>query len=71
LPVLDSSKFRSHYFKPLEIIVFWYFFAICLFLGWLGQETVDTPYIELSIFGIISYFSYFVIAKNFFAIIEI
>jgi hypothetical protein len=37
----------------------------------LGQETVDTPYIELSIFGIISYFSYFVIAKNFFAIIEI
>jgi ubiquinol-cytochrome c reductase cytochrome b subunit len=22
LPVLDSSKFRSHYFKPLEIIVF-------------------------------------------------
>ena len=70
LPVLDSSKFRSHYFKPLEIVVFWYFFAICLFLGWLGQETVDTPYIELSIFGILSYFSYFIIAKNFFANIE-
>ena len=34
------------------------------------KETVDTPYIELSIFGILSYFSYFIIAKNFFANIE-
>ena len=70
LPVVDSSKFRSHYFKPLQISTFWFFFCTCIFLGWLGQETVESPYTYLSLFGLYVYFAYFLIIKNLFNLFE-
>lgn len=46
LPVVDTSAFRSNYFKPLNLWLFWYFFADSLALGWIGQEIVESPFIE-------------------------
>jgi len=60
LPVLDTSSFRSHFFKPLNLWFFWYFFADSLSLGWIGQEIVESPYIEMGIFVTVSYFFYFI-----------
>lgn len=60
LPTLDTSSFRSHFFKPLNLWLFWYFFADSLSLGWIGQEIVESPYIEMGVFVTVSYFFYFI-----------
>lgn len=60
LPVVDTSSFRSNYFKPLNIWLFWFFFADSLALGWIGQEIVESPFIETSYFVTSTYFLYFI-----------
>jgi quinol-cytochrome oxidoreductase complex cytochrome b subunit len=59
LPVVDTSSFRSTYFKPLNLWLFWYFFCDSVSLGWIGQEIVESPFIEMSVFVTLSYFLYF------------
>ena len=60
LPIVDTSVFRSNYFKPLNIWYFWYFFSDSLSLGWIGQEIVESPFIEMANFVTTSYFLYFI-----------
>lgn len=60
LPVIDTSSFRSTFFKPLNLWLFWYFFADSVSLGWIGQEIVESPFIEMGIFVTFSYFCYFI-----------
>ena len=60
LPVVDTSMTRSTYFKPLHIVLFWFFLADSFSLGWIGQEIVESPFIEMGIFVTSSYFFYFI-----------
>lgn len=60
LPVVDTSVFRSTFFKPLNIWFFWYFFSDTISLGWIGQEIVESPFIEMANFVTLSYFLYFI-----------
>lgn len=60
LPTIDTSSFRSTFFKPLNLWLFWYFFADSISLGWIGQEIVESPFIEMGIFVTFSYFVYFI-----------
>jgi quinol-cytochrome oxidoreductase complex cytochrome b subunit len=59
LPVVDTSSFRSTFFKPLNIWLFWFFFCDAVSLGWIGQEIVESPFIEMSVFVTLYYFLYF------------
>ena len=61
LPVVDTSAFRSNFFKPLNIWMFWFFFADSISLGWIGQEIVESPYIEMGVFVTVVYFLYFLL----------
>jgi len=61
LPLVDTSYFRSTYFKPLNLFLFWFFVGTACSLGWIGQEIVETPFIETAIFVTFSYFAYFLI----------
>lgn len=60
LPLLDTSKFRSTYFKPINIWLFWFFVSDAILLGWIGQEIVETPFIETATFLTTVYFAYFI-----------
>jgi len=60
LPLVDTSSFRSTFFKPLNIWLFWYFFADSVCLGWIGQEIVESPFIEMGVFVTLCYFLYFI-----------
>lgn len=60
LPIVDTSARRSHQFKPLHIALFWAFVANALCLGWIGQEIVETPFVERATFVALVYFAYFV-----------
>lgn len=60
LPFVDTAARRSHAFKPLHLFLFWAFFANVLCLGWIGQEIVETPFIERGTFVTLVYFAYFI-----------
>ena len=61
LPVVDISIYRSSYFKVLHIVFFWFFFCNACALGWIGQEIVESPFIEIANFVTFSYFVYFLL----------
>ena len=61
LPVVDTSTLRSTFFKPFNIWIFWLFFADSISLGWIGQEIVETPFIEMGIFVTFWYFFHFLV----------
>ena len=65
IPNLDNSYVRSSFFKPFHCVLFWFFFSDCLILGWVGQEVVETPFIELSMIVTPFYFAYFLILLPF------
>ncbi|WP_339046345.1 cytochrome b/b6 [Candidatus Mesenet endosymbiont of Agriotes lineatus] len=61
LPVLDKAKTKSGAYRPIFKIFFWIFAANFFFLGWLGGQGVEEPYITLSRVSTLYYFSYFFI----------
>ena len=61
LPWLDTSKIKSGAYRPTFKLFFYIFIANFLSLIWLGGQEVKEPYITLSRFSTLYYFSYFVI----------
>ena len=70
LPNLDNSYTRSNFFKPFHIVLFWFFVSDSILLGWVGQEVVETPFIELSQIITPFYFIYFLILIPFISQLE-
>lgn len=61
---------RGTSFRTLYKFFFWIFvFANC-FLGWLGAQVVETPFIQLSIITTLFYFIYLLILLPLIEIIE-
>lgn len=65
LPILNACNLRSTYFYEIFQYFFWAFCFNFLFLGWVGQKVVATPFSELGLFCTILYFSYFFYATYF------
>lgn len=61
LPLISFPLIRSGTFRPIFQIVFWFFIATCLLLGWSGGNPISTPYYEICQIATISYFSFFFI----------
>merc|ERR1712032_88263 len=47
LPILNTSNIRSSNFRPIYRKAFWFLCADFIVLGWIGQNEVETPYIEV------------------------
>lgn len=58
LPVINQSKIRSTLFRPIYKNIFWIFLINALILGWIGQNVVEYPFVEI---GQVSTFLYFFI----------
>lgn len=56
LPFINTSEIRSATFRPVFRFFFWLFVVNCFLLGWIGQNVVAYPYIEI---GQICTFFYF------------
>lgn len=61
VPVLLESDIRSlknrYFAKPL----FYFFFVICVMLGWLGAQPIKAPYYQLGQIVTFLYFAYFIV----------
>ena len=58
LPYLDKSKVKSGNYRPVFQIFFWIFIFNFAFLGWLGGQLAEEPYITLSRLATMYYFGY-------------
>jgi ubiquinol-cytochrome c reductase cytochrome b subunit len=61
LPNLDTSNQRSGFWKPVYLKLFWMFFFTSLCLGWIGQEIVESPFIEVANYVTFIYFAFFIL----------
>lgn len=65
LPWLDRSKVRSANYRPLYRVLFWVLVANGLFLGWLGGQPAEEPYVTLSRIATAWYFFHFLVLLPF------
>jgi quinol-cytochrome oxidoreductase complex cytochrome b subunit len=61
LPFINTSEVRSATFRPIYRKLFWFIFADFLLLGWIGQEIVETPFVEIGQIATVFYFFYFLV----------
>ena len=61
LPFFNTSEVRSGVFRPFYALAYWFLCSDFLFLGWIGQKPVETPYIEGGMLGTVFYFLFLVI----------
>lgn len=61
LPWINTSEIRSAQFRPLYRKFYWLFIADCLILGWIGQNPVEYPFIEIGQVATAYYFIFFLI----------
>jgi quinol-cytochrome oxidoreductase complex cytochrome b subunit len=61
MPWLNTSEIRSSNFRPIYRKLFWFLCADFLVLGWIGQNEVETPYIEVGQLATVIYFAFFLV----------
>ena len=70
LPFINTSEVRSSTFRPIYRKLFWFIFADFLLLGWIGQEIVETPYVQIGQIATVFYFFYFLLLIPFVGLLE-
>jgi quinol-cytochrome oxidoreductase complex cytochrome b subunit len=70
LPFLNTANVRSNLFRPISNKVFWIVAGNFLLLGWIGQQPVEYPYMEVGLFCTCLYFFLFIVIFPLLGIIE-
>lgn len=58
LPYINTSEVRSSRFRPIFRKMFWVFFANAFILGWIGQNVVEYPFVEIGQVATVFYFGF-------------
>jgi len=61
MPWLNTAEVRSSAFRPIYRKLFWFVLADFLILGWIGQNEVETPYVEVGQLATVIYFAFFLV----------
>ena len=59
LPIISTSEIRSNKFRPIFRFSYWFLVSDFILLGWIGQKPVETPFIEIGMYGTFFYFFFF------------
>jgi len=59
LPILNTSSIRSTKYRPIFGFFYWLLVADFLLLGWIGQQPVESPFIEIGMAATFFYFFFF------------
>ena len=70
LPVINTSEIRSSKFRPIYSISYWFLVADFLILGWIGQQPVETPFLEVGQVATVFYFMFFLVFFPLIGLIE-
>ena len=61
LPVVNSSAIRSTLYRPIHQTFFWFLVFDFILLGYICQQTPETPFIEIGQIASVYYFAYFLV----------
>ena len=61
MPWLNTAEVRSSAFRPIYRKLFWFVLADFLIVGWIGQNEVETPYVEVGQLATVIYFAFFLV----------
>ena len=70
LPVINTSEIRSTKFRPIFGILYWFLVSDFIILGWIGQQPVEEPFIQIGMLATIFYFTFFLILLPLTGILE-
>jgi len=70
LPIINTSEIRSSKFRPLYGMAYWFLVSDFLILGWIGQQPVETPYLEVGQIATVFYFLFFLVLFPLIGLIE-
>ena len=70
LPFINTSELRSSLYRPIHQKFFWLLIADFILLGYIGQQTPETPFIEIGQIASVYYFGYFLVILPALGIIE-
>lgn len=70
VPMLNTSKIRSSWFRPMFRPFFWLFVVCGLVLGWVGGCTPEAPFVQIGQVMTIYYFSFFFLIIPFVGYLE-
>lgn len=70
LPVINTSEIRSTKFRPIFGVLYWFLVSDFIILGWIGQQPVEEPFIQIGMFATVFYFSFFLVLLPLSGIIE-
>ena len=70
LPLINTSEIRSSLYRPIYQFFFWFLIADFILLGYIGQQTPESPFIEIGQIASIYYFAYFLLIVPILGIIE-
>ncbi len=68
--LMPKLHIRSSLFRPIVRKLFWFHFFNFLLLGWIGQNVVETPFIEIGQFCTVFYFLYYLVFLPLFSRLE-
>lgn len=58
IPFLHTAQYRSNHYRPVSQVLFWFFVADCLVLGWIGSQPAAYPFIGIGQAATLFYFLY-------------
>lgn len=61
LPIINTSEVRSSAFRPFFKVFFWFFVGNCFILGWIGQNVVEYPFVEIGQLCSVFYFGFLLV----------
>jgi len=70
LPIINTSEIRSSKFRPLYGVAYWFLVSDFLILGWIGQQPVETPFLEVGQIATAFYFLFFLVLFPLIGLIE-
>jgi len=70
MPILDTGRLRSAQFRPLWRFSFWVLVADLLFLGFLGSQHPEEPYVTIGAIATAIYFAWFFIFVPIVGVVE-
>jgi ubiquinol-cytochrome c reductase cytochrome b subunit len=70
LPAINTSEIRSSKFRPIYSVTYWFLVADFLILGWIGQQPVETPFLEVGQVATVFYFMFFLVIFPLIGVIE-
>lgn len=70
LPWINTCSSRSGKFRSIFKYAYWFLFVDFLMLGWIGQNPVESPYIQIGMFCTVFYFVFFLVLVPLIGVLE-